>query len=109
MIRSGYCNGHYDGLFDHIVVAMEADVASPWDSQLESHNAGRMRGQAFELVELTEGFNYSPHLPLDDKHFRRNRAAIAMSGWLLPYWPEKQKDRKAAPPPTAGPRTQDHH
>ena len=59
-ISSGHWNGRYDGLFDHIVVAMEAGVASPWrqqGGQFESHNGRRMRGRAFELVEGVEGFN----------------------------------------------------
>ena len=48
-------------------------------------------------------------MPLDKKYFRCNRAATAMVGQLLLYCPERQKGREATAPPTAGPRTHDHH
>ena len=32
-----------------------------------------------------------------------------MVGWLLPYWPMRQKDREATAPPTDLPSTQDQH
>ena len=60
MISSDHWNGRYDGLFDHIVVAMEAGVASQWQrqsDQFESDNGRGMRGRAFELVEGAEGFH----------------------------------------------------
>ena len=59
-MSSGHWNGRYNGLFDVIVVAMEAGVASPWQrqgGQFESHIGRRMRGRAFKLVEGVEGFN----------------------------------------------------
>ena len=59
-MRSGHRNDRYDGLFDHIVVAMEAGVASQRQrqgDQFESHNGRRMRGRAFKLFECVKDFS----------------------------------------------------
>ena len=41
-----------------------------------------MNNQVFELVDGVEGFIDSPHLPLTDKYFCRNRVAITMT-WVV--------------------------
>ena len=64
---------------------METGVASQWRRQgghFESHIDRRMNNQVFELVDGVEGFIDSPHLPLTDKYFCRNRVAITMT-WVV--------------------------
>ena len=46
---------------------------------------------------------------VDDVYFRRNSTATTMVGGLLPYWPDRYKDRDATAPSIDGPRTQDYH